>query len=175
MVPTLTCPWENQTCIKCSFVPVAEMLQAVGGNFQSFLQKCIQWTVFWCLVQSSRRCVFSRDDICNSGRDWTECTLAYLVTLVETCSLAHWSSCERKLGFKSPYTCKRNGDFFKKTQIYLLNPSLTRTWLCGNQAPQAAPQPPCSLLSLVQSSFWPTSKNLLQRLSADTEQHRLNL
>lgn len=41
-----------------------------------------------------------------------ECTLAYLVTLVETCSLARWSSCEHKLGFKSPYTCKRNGDFF---------------------------------------------------------------
>lgn len=124
MAPALTCHWENQTCMKCSFCSCSRNAagRAFFGFFFFFLEveredvSIISAEI--CTVHNflvpSHRCGFSRDDICSSGRDWTKCTLPCVITLVETCSLTHWSSCEPKLGFKSPFTCKRNNYLKKK-------------------------------------------------------------
>lgn len=49
------------------------------------------------------------------------------------------------------------------------------TQLCGAHRFPAGPPASCSVLTPVQSRFWPASKNVLQRLLADAEQHGLRL
>jgi len=60
-------------------------------------------------------------------------------------------------------------------QAYVLNASFAPTQLCGAHRLPAGPPAACSALTPVQSRFWPASKNVLQRLSADAEQHGLRL
>lgn len=138
MTPSLSRLWENKSCV----TPVAEILQGVWGC------QDVRGEWFWHLVQCYHRWVFSRDAVCSSGSNRTERMHPDLLTLVEICGSAHWTSCECKQGLKPPLPVKRRVIFFKGTFIYWI-----QAWLAldvwGLKPPGG---PPASVLVACSSS-----------------------
>lgn len=102
---------------------------------------------FWHLVQRYHRWGFSRDAVCSSGSNRTECTHPDLLTLVEICGSAHWTSCECKQGLK-PLPVKRRVIFLKARLSTESKLDLHST-VWGSKPPGG---PPASLLVACSSS-----------------------
>lgn len=100
---------------------------------------------------------------------WNKCTLPYLVALVETCSLAHGSSCEHELGFTSPFTWKMNGDF-KKISLFIC---WIQAWLGFHCVGIKAPgRPPSTLFFVALLSSEPLLANFKEFTSKLFGRHR---